>query len=450
MDSFKIFIVEDDPWYSEMLKYNLSLNEDYEVHIFDNAKDCLNQLHLKPNVISIDYNLPDINGDELFKKINAHDSSIAVIVISGQEEINVAVNLLKSGVYDYILKDDNTKDILWNSILRIRENANLKQEVQDLKEQLVTKFDYEKTIIGQSAAIKKSFALIENAVKTNINVSITGETGTGKELAARAIHFNSDRRKMPFVAINMAAIPKELIESELFGHEKGSFTGAHTRKIGKFEEADGGSIFLDEIGELDLNMQVKLLRVLQEREVVRVGGNQSIKFNARLITATNKDLAKEVKNENFRQDLFYRIIGLPIELPPLRERGNDILILSKFFITAFAEDNKMEPPILSAGAKEKLMKYNYPGNVRELKSFIDLSCVMCNGKEIMEGDITFNTLSQDEPYTAMEKTLKEYNTEIITYFLNKYNNNVMAVADKLDIGKSTIYNMMNSNKVEQE
>lgn len=404
MDSFKIFIVEDDPWYSEMLKYHLSLNEDYEVHIFDTAKACLNNLHLKPNVISIDYNLPDLNGDELFKKIKAHDSTIAVLVISGQEEINVAVNLLKNGVYDYILKDDNTKEILWNSILRIRENTNLKQEVEDLKEQLVTKFDYEKTIIGQSEAIKKSFALIENAVKTNINVSITGETGTGKELAARAIHFNSDRRKKPFVAINMAAIPKELIESELFGHEKGSFTGAHVRKIGKFEEADGGSIFLDEIAELDLTMQVKLLRVLQEREVIRVGGNQSIKFNARLITATNKDLAKEVKNENFRKDLFYRIIGLPIELPPLRERDNDILILSKYFIVAFSDDNKMEAPILSSEAKEKLMKYSYPGNVRELKSFIDLACVMCDGKEIMADDITFNTLGQDEPFTAMEKT----------------------------------------------
>lgn len=450
MDSFKIFIVEDDPWYSEMLKYHLSLNEDYEVHIFDNAKACIDNLHLKPNVISVDYNLPDANGDELFKKIKSYDSSITVLVISGQEEINVALNLLKSGVYDYILKDDNTKEILWNSILRIKENTSLKQKVEDLKEQLVTKFDYDKTIIGQSSAIKKSFSLIENAVKTNINVSITGETGTGKELVARAIHFNSDRRKKPFVAINMAAIPRELIESELFGHEKGSFTGAHTRKIGKFEEADGGSIFLDEIAELDINMQVKLLRVLQEREVIRVGSNQSIKFNARLITATNKDLAKEVKNENFRKDLFYRIIGLPIELPPLRERGNDILILSKYFIDAFSNDNKMEIPILSPDAKEKLMKYSYPGNVRELKSFIDLACVMCDGKEITANDITFNTLTQDEPYTAMEKTLKEYNAEIINYFLKKYNNNVMEVADKLDIGKSSIYNMMKSSKVVQE
>ena len=447
MNVFKIFIVEDDPWYGEMLKYHLVLNQDYEVHLFENANDCLKNLHLKPNVISIDYNLPDINGNELFKKIKSHDSTISVIVISGQKEIDIALSLLKSGIYDYILKDDNTKEILWNSILRIKENTNLKQEVENLKKQLETKFDFEKTIIGQSDAIKKSFTLIENAVKTNINVSITGETGTGKELVAKAIHFNSDRRKKSFIAINMAAIPKELIESELFGHEKGAFTSASSRKIGKFEEANEGTIFLDEIAELDINMQVKILRAIQEREVTRVGGNKPIKFNARLVTATHKNLAEEVKKENFRKDLFYRIIGLPIELPPLRERGNDILILAKHFIKAFSLENKMDSPNLSLCAKEKLMKYNYPGNVRELKSVLDLACVMCNDKEITANDITYNALIQDEPYMAMEKTMKEYNAEIINYFLKKYNNNVMLVADKLDIGKSTIYNMMKSGKV---
>ena len=444
---FKIFIVEDDPWYGEMLQYHLSLNPDFEVHLFGNAKACLSSLHLKPNVISIDYNLPDINGEALFKKIKTHNSSIKVIVISGQEEINVAVTMLKRGVYDYIIKDDNTKDILWNSIQRIRENTNLKHEIEDLKEQLELKFDFQKTIIGQSEAIKKSFSLIKNAVKNNINVSITGETGTGKEVVAKAIHYSSERRKMPFIAINMAAIPKELIESELFGHEKGAFTGAHSRKIGKFEEANGGTIFLDEIAELDINLQVKLLRVLQEREVIRVGGNKSIKFNVRLITATNKNLAEEVNKETFRKDLFYRIIGLPIELPPLRDRDNDILILANHFIDIFSKENTMKSPSLSLNAKTKLLKYNYPGNVRELKSFIDLACVMCDGKEITANDISFNTGIHDKPFTAMEKTLKEYNTEIITFFLNKYNNNVMKVAGKLDIGKSTIYNLMKSEKI---
>jgi DNA-binding NtrC family response regulator len=330
-----------------------------------------------------------------------------------------------------------------------REKASLKQEVAALKGQLETKFDFEKTIIGQSAAIKKAFALIEKAIKTNINVSITGETGTGKEVVAKAIHYNSERSKKPFVAVNMAAIPKDLIESELFGYEKGAFTGAMTRKIGKFEEANGGTIFLDEIAELDLNLQSKILRVLQEREVVRLGGNESIKFDARLLIATHRNLAEEVKKGNFREDLYYRIMGLPIELPPVRERGNDVLILARHFIDLFVQENKMKKMTLSAAAKDKLMRYNYPGNVRELKSIIDLACVMCSGTEIDAEDITFNTVRGEEAYMAMEKTLREYTTDIITFFLKKYNHNVVEVADKLDIGKSTIYNMINAGEIKK-
>ena len=443
----KIFIVEDDPWYGEMIKYHLSLNPDYTVVLFDNANDCLSNLHQEPDIVCIDYNLPDINGEELFKKIKAQKSDITVVVISGQEEVSIALSLIKSGVYDYIVKDDNTKDILWNVIKRIREKVSLKQEVADLKKELGTKFSFENSIIGHSNAIKKSFGLIENAVKSNINVSITGETGTGKELVAKAIHYNCERRKNKFVAINMAAIPKELVESELFGHEKGAFTGAHCRKTGKFEEADGGTIFLDEIAELDISMQVKLLRVLQERELTRVGGNKSIKFNVRIITATHKNLIEEVKKDNFRKDLYYRIIGLPIDLPPLRDRGNDILILAKHFVGQFSKDNKMPLPILTSSAKEKLLAYSYPGNVRELKSIIDLASVMCNTKEIDAKDISFNTLIQDAPYVVLEKTLRAYNVEIISHFLEKYSNNVMKVAGKLDIGKSTIYNMMKSGEI---
>lgn len=446
MNSFKIFIVEDDPWYGEMIKYHLSHNPDYEVALFNNGQDCLKNLHLKPDVISIDYSLPDINGEQLIEKIRACNSEIEIIVLSGQNDISVALGLLKKGIYEYILKDDNTKEILWNSVQRIQEKENLKKEVTKLKRQLEQKFDFEKTIIGQSDALKKSFSLIENAIRTNINVSITGETGTGKELIAKAIHFNSDRSEKPFVAINMAAIPNELLESELFGHEKGAFTGASSRKIGKFEEANGGTIFLDEIAEVNLNMQVKILRAIQEREVVRVGGNKPIKFYARLVTATHKNLLEEVKNERFRKDLFYRIIGLPIEMAPLRERGNDVLILAKHFIAEFTKENKMDAPILSKGAKEKLMNYNYPGNVRELKSLMELACVMCNGTEIMDEDITFNLGIDDVPYTPVEKTLRDYNGEIIRHFLKKYNNNVVEVAAKLEIGKSTIYNLLKLEK----
>jgi transcriptional regulator with PAS, ATPase and Fis domain len=207
---------------------------------------------------------------------------------------------------------------------------------------------------------------------------------------------------------------------------------------------------LDEIAELDLNMQVKLLRVLQEREAPRIGGDKNIKFDVRLITATHKNLGEEVKNGNFRKDLYYRIAGLPIDLPPLRERGNDILVLSKYFVDKFSADNNINAPVLTSESKEILMKYNYPGNVRELKSIIDLACVMSNGNEITAADITFNTLISDEQFTAIEKTLKEYNADIIQFFLKKYDNNIMKVADKLDIGKSTIYNMIKAGEVKND
>ncbi len=447
MDFFKIFIVEDEPWYGEMLKYHLSLNPDYDVHLFDNAVECINNLHLKPNVLCIDYNLPDMSGDKLYSKIKSYNSSIPVIVISGQDEISVALRLLKSGVYDYIIKDDNTKEILWNSILHIRENNNLKKEIDDLKEKLETKFDFEKTIIGKSKAIKKQYDYIRNAIESNINVLITGETGTGKEVVAKAIHYSSTKKKKPFIAINMAAIPKELVESELFGHEKGAFTGAISRKPGKFEQAKDGTIFLDEIAELDINMQVKLLRALQEKEVTRVGGSEIVKINARIISATHQNLTSLVKEGRFRQDLYYRIIGLPIELPPLRNRDNDILILARYFIDEYAKENKIKPLEISNEAQEQLMKYSFPGNVRELKSVVDLACVLSDGKRIKSDNISFQIdILEDDLFTKIEKTLKEYNADIINYFLNKYNDNVMTVAKKLDIGKSTIYNLIKAQK----
>lgn len=450
MDTLKIFLVEDNTWFGEVLKHHLSLNPDYEVSLFETGTECLNHLHLKPHIISIDFRLPDITGDVLLKKIQSFNKEIPVIIISGQEEISVAVQLLKEGARDYITKDDTTKDKLWNSILKIRENLELKQEVEALKEKLEQKFDFEKNIIGQSDSLKKVFTLMEKAIRSTINVSITGETGTGKEVVAKTIHYNSDRRKKRFVAINMAAIPPELAESELFGHEKGAFTGAQNRKIGKFEEASGGTIFLDEIAEMDLSLQSKILRVLQEREVVRVGGNERIKVDIRLITATHKHLPDEVKNGHFRQDLFYRIIGLPIELPALRERGNDILILAKHFVLEYAKENNLKPMVFSNTAKTKLLKYNYPGNVRELKAAIELACVMSDGKEISENDIQFTNITENGMISTEEKSLKEYTNDIILYFLKKYNQDVLEVARRLDIGKSTIYNLIQRNKINSD
>ena len=391
MGNFKIFIVEDDPWYGELLKYHLSLNADFEVVLFTSPILFLDQLYRKPDLITIDYNMPEMNGDKLFDHIKSFNNTIPVIVISGQNDIGIALNIIKQGAVEYIIKDDHTKDVLWNSVNRILENAVLKQTVEDLKVQLETKFDFEKSIIGSSASLKKSFQLIEKAIKSNINVSITGETGTGKEVVAKAIHYNSARSKRPFIAVNMAAIPRELVESELFGYEKGAFTGANTQKKGKFEEANGGTIFLDEIAEADLNFQSKLLRVLQEREISRVGGNDTIKLDVRIITATHKNIAEEVRAGRFREDLYYRLMGLPIELPTLKQRGNDILILAKYFADMYALENKCPIFTFSQEAKDKLMKHHYPGNVRELKAIVDLACVMSDSNVISEPDITLPT-----------------------------------------------------------
>lgn len=447
MDNFLIFIVEDDPWYGEILEYHLSLNPDYSIRRFSTARECLDHLHLRPDLITLDYSLPDMNGDKLLEKIHAADPQIPVIVISAQEEISVAVEMLKKGAGDYLVKDENTKDLLWNAVIRIRENRQLRQEVAQLRAELGQKYSFEKTIRGQSPAIQRVFDLMEKASRTSINVSISGETGTGKELVARAIHYNSDRRKKPFVAVNMAAIPRELIESELFGHEKGAFTGALTRRTGRFEEAQGGTIFLDEIAELDPSLQSKLLRVLQEREVVRVGGQEKIKLDVRLIVATHRHLPEEVSAGRFREDLYYRIVGLPIVLPPLRERGQDTLVLARHFLEEFARDNKLGSLSLAESAREKLLRYNFPGNVRELKAMVELAAVLCDGQEVKAADITFSPAAGENRLLAEEKTLREHTTDIIRYYLEKYDYDVVATARRLDIGKSTIYKMIQQKEI---
>src|SRR6516225_3544832 len=388
---FKVFIVEDDVWYGSMLQHYLSLNPEYEVKRFESPNDFFAQLHENPDVVTLDYSLPDCDGAEVLKKIKEHNPDIRVIIISGQEDVATAINLLKNGAFDYIVKDDDTKDRLWNSILHLREIRNLKEEVESLKTQVGRKYDFSQMIIGKSESIEKVFGMIEKAAKTNITVSITGETGSGKEMVAKAIHYNSDRHKQPFVAVNVAAIPKDLLESELFGHEKGAFTGAATRRIGKFEEADKGTLFLDEIGEMDINLQAKLLRVLQEREITRIGSNGVTPINVRIIVATHKNLLEEVKNKTFREDLYYRLIGLPIMLPPLRERGNDIIILAKNFADGFCRENKIEKKTISPEAQQKLLTYSFPGNVRELKSIMELAVVMTDSENILPEHITLNS-----------------------------------------------------------
>jgi DNA-binding NtrC family response regulator len=438
-DPIKIFVVEDDPAYTKFLKYVLGLNPDFETEFFATGKECLDNLHKKPSVITLDYSLPDMPGEKVLKGIREFDPDISVIIISAQEKIGTAVELLKSGAFDYITKDEEAKDRILNSIKNARNKSSLIREIGRLQQEISVKYDFEKSIIGNSTPIKKVFENIERAVKTQITVSITGETGTGKELVAKAIHYNSKRKGSPFVAVNIAAIPKDLIESELFGHEKGSFTGAIQRRIGKFEEAEGGTIFLDEIGEMDINLQAKLLRVLQEKELSRIGSNQTLKLDVRILVATHSNLQEEVKARNFREDLYYRLLGLPIHLPPLRERGQDIIILAKHFLDQFTKENQMPKIKINAEAQEKLLQYAFPGNVRELKSVMELAAVLCDEGELRAQDISFNSPISTDSFLLKEMTLQDYTYHIIRSYLNKYNDNVLDVAKKLDIGKSSIY-----------
>lgn len=446
-EAFKIFILDDDVWYGSMLYHYLSLNPEYLVKRFDSPKEFFARLHENPDVITLDYSLPDSDGSEVLKRIKEVNKDIQVIIISGQEDVATAISLLKNGAFDYIVKDNDAKDRLWNTVMHLREISGLKQEVEELRSEVGRKYDFSQMILGKSDALKRVYALIEKACKTNITVSVTGETGTGKEVAAKAIHYNSDRHKLPFVAVNVAAIPRELIESELFGHEKGAFTGAATRRIGKFEEADKGTLFLDEIGELDINLQAKLLRVLQEKEVIRVGGNGVTPINVRIIVATHKNLLEEVKQRRFREDLYYRLFGLPIELPPLRERGNDILILAKHFTDQFCKENKISKKTISSETQQKLMQYSFPGNIRELKSIMELAVVMADEDSIEPAHITLNSYGTASNILNQEITLKEYTTQIIQHYLDKYDSDVLLVARKLDVGKSTIYRMIQTNEL---
>jgi len=443
---FTIFILEDDLIFAKIMAYHLSLNPDYEVEVFQDGKSLLANLYKNPSVITLDYNLPGMTGLEVLTKIREFNPNLPVVIVSGQQDISTAIELLKKGVYDYVIKDQDTKDRLWNITKNIRENLQLKQKISILEEEIGKKYEYQNLIKGDSPPIHRIFTLIEKAVRTNITVSITGETGTGKELAAKAIHYNSPRKKMPFVAVNVTAIPRELIESEMFGYEKGAFTGANARRIGKFEEANKGTLFLDEIADMDLNMQAKLLRALQEEEVIRIGSNQIIKLDVRVIVATNKNLAEEVKKKKFREDLYYRLLGLPIELPPLRERGHDIFLLARFFVDEFCRKNKMNKLTITSGALNKLKKYPWPGNVRELKAIMELAAVMTNSDVIDKEDINFSSSNTLNDILLDEMTLEEYNVLIIKHFLEKYDNKVRVVSKKLGIGKTTLYRMM-QNKI---
>ena len=447
MGKSKIFVVEDDQLYAQVLRHKLSLDPDFEVTVFNDGQSLLSRMHERPSVITLDHELPDIKGVELLKRIKSRFPTVEVIILSAQEDVATAIEMIQGGAYDYIIKDSGSLDKLWHKVHQANDRSILKEEVELLSNEVNTKYTFRNYIAGSSAPMQRVFTLLEKSAKANITVSITGDTGTGKELAAKAIHFNSDRKKKPFVAINVAAIPKELIESELFGYEKGAFTGAEQSKTGKFEEANQGTLFLDEIGEMDLNMQSKLLRVLQERELTRLGSNKNIPIDIRLIVATHKDLLKEVKAGKFRQDLYYRLLGITIDLPPLKDRGSDIVLLAKIFIKEFCDQNKIPVKELSAKAIDKLLSYHYPGNVRELRAIAEVAVVMSDGATVHEDDIQFHQRNDIDDIIQQEMTLDEYIQTILNWYLKKYNNNILLVADKLKMGKSTIYRMLKEGKL---
>ena len=388
MTPYTVFIIEDDFLTASIISQAIHKLEGFETLTFNSAEEILEYKGPAPDVFIIDYNLPGMNGLALLKHLKIRYAEAYAIICSGQSEVSVAVECMNSHIQAYVMKDDKMVCQIENALRNLAMNLTLKREVELLKDQIIDRNKYAQ-IIGNSHSILRTLRLIQKVEKNNMMVLVTGQSGTGKELVAKALHYNSNRARRPFVTVNMGAIPNELVESELFGHEKGAFTDARERRIGKFEEADGGTIFLDEIGEMDLGLQAKILRVLQEKEINRIGSNKTIKLDFRLIAATNRNLSLEVKEGRFREDLFYRIQGFLIHLPPLKERGDDILLLARNFLQTFCEQNKLPSMVLSQEASKFLLEYSWPGNIRELKAVIERAALMAENNLITIDDLTF-------------------------------------------------------------
>jgi DNA-binding NtrC family response regulator len=467
MSAERIYIVDDEITISKLLEMWVGQRWGYTTKVFEDGKSFLNQLSELPDLVLLDLMLPDINGIDLLKEIKQRNPDISVIVLSAQGSVDVAVTTLKLGAADYFSKpiDFPRLEIAIRNALKL---ASLSREVENLRESVGTRLHFN-NIISQSGEMQEVFKLVNKVTQIDISVLILGESGTGKELIARAIHHNSNRQNGPFVVVNCASIPHDLLESELFGHEKGSFTGAIQRRIGKFEQAIGGTIFLDEIGELDLSLQAKILRVIQEKQFDRVGGSEMIKTDARLICATHRNLWEEVKQKNFREDLYYRISSFPIMLPPLRQRKSDILLLSDHFLKKNGEELEKPNIRFSHKALDLLYNYPWPGNIRELENVIQRGMVLTEGKVFTEKELPIsiqshgsaetdtnenslsfadtkeNSLSFEskETVTPLEK-LKE---NAIKHALKISNGNIAEAAKKLKIGRATLYRLAEKYKI---
>jgi DNA-binding NtrC family response regulator len=397
----RILIVDDEEGARESLE--VILEEYYEVEAVGDGMSALARIREKPfDVVLLDVNMPEVNGLEVLKQIKDHDDAIEVIMVSASDRAREATVSLKSGAYDYITKPYEPEEIL-QAVEKVITRRSLLGEIQLPYRGQGLDIGHVQ-IMSQSENMGAVFRIIEKVADTSSNILISGESGTGKELVARALHAYSPRNQKPFVAINCAAIPPELIESELFGHEKGAFTGAYIRNIGKFEYAHGGSVFLDEISSLRLEFQAKLLRVLQEREFSRVGSHQTVKVDVRVIAATSTPLETLVKERQFRNDLYFRLNVIPIHLPPLRHRKGDLPLLANFFLAKFSRILNKKVKGISSDAMEVLESYPWPGNVRELENLIERLVVLGSPDQwIHENDLPFDLLIREEGGESSDK-----------------------------------------------
>jgi len=385
-----VLIVDDEVGTRESLR--MILKNDYQVFLAKNAEEALLQFkEHSPDVILLDIILPDLDGLKVLEKIKQKEPEAIVIMITATRTVKTAVEAMKLGAYDYITKPFDT-DELCLVINRALATQALEKEVKYLREEIDKSFGFE-NIIGNSRGMEDIFKIVRQIADSKSTVLIMGESGTGKELISRAIHYHSNRRNFPFVTINCAAIPETLIESELFGYEKGAFTNAIERKLGRFEIAQQGTLFLDEIGELSLATQAKILRFLEEKEFTRVGGSKTIKVDVRLITATNKDLTQLLKKGIFREDLYYRINVVPILIPPLRERKEDIPLLLDYFVKKFNQENNKSVKGVSKEASELIMNYEWPGNVRELENLIERVIALTSNEYIQANELPFSLIN---------------------------------------------------------